>query len=93
MPVGEAAYLKQVGPGVLGSPGKGRPVQGKPMPAAAWLAEAGLAESRVVKVLPSACTHLGFHPTETAWLLAAGDKRGNLALWHCREQGEWGQGS
>lgn len=90
MPAGEAAYLKQAGAEVLGSPRKGRSRQGHPMPASTWLAKASLAESRVVKVLPSACTHLGFHPTQAAWLLAAGDKRGNLALWHCREQGGLG---
>lgn len=74
----EARYLCQLGRYCS----KNVPPSRAPSGSLEWLRTCVVSESDVTKVLPSSCVHLKFHPTTDTILLAAGDKYGNLAIWH-----------
>lgn len=78
----EAHYARALGVALGFGGGDGGRSRPAPTKSLAWLKKCELDEADVVKVLPGAISHLAFHPTTATRLLAAGDKYGNIALWH-----------
>jgi WD repeat-containing protein 76 len=72
-------------PYVQGSMGKSGKTKKNPKPlapTASRLSKLNLAEIDVAKIVKNSITHMAFHPSTDALLLAAADKRGSVGLWH-----------